>query len=394
MAVLSETLQARRVLLESVRKMVDAVIVPQAAEVDETDRYPEDWFVQMAELGLFCATFPEQVGGPALDHQSYGLVVEEVARGSVTAGLILVVQELAATPILLGGNPEQHARWLRPLVEGTKRASFGLTEPGAGSDVAGLTTRAERCEGGYRITGQKVFSSGADRSDYVVVFARTAPGTGPRGISAFIVETSSPGFSIGKKEKKMGTRGLSACELILEEVFVPEECRLGEEGEGFSLAMRTLDATRPMVAACGVGVARGALEVSLRYAAERQQFGRPIADFQGLRFMLADMAMQVEGARQMVLRAAREQDEGGKNLSLLGASAKCVATDVGMAVTTNAVQVLGGYGYVQDFPVERMMRDAKLLQIVEGTNQVQRVVVAAELFRLLDGHGTVSLEVI
>jgi alkylation response protein AidB-like acyl-CoA dehydrogenase len=307
-------------------------------------------------------------------------VIEEVARGCVSSSLIPAVNKLGSLPLILGGSAELKQRYLPALAAGRSAFSYGLTEREAGSDTASMKTRAKRTGDDWVLNGQKSWITNAGFSDFYTVLAVTDP-DGRRGanVSAFIVEKSDEGFTFGEKEKKLGIKGSPTRELIFDNVRIPGDRLIGEEGAGLQLALRTLDHTRVTIGAQAVGVAQGALDFALTYVQERKQFGKNIADFQGIQFMLADMAMSIEAARQMVYVAAAKSERNDADLSFFGAAAKCLASDVAMQVTTDAVQLLGGYGYTSDFPVERMMRDAKITQIYEGTNQVQRLVMARQL---------------
>jgi alkylation response protein AidB-like acyl-CoA dehydrogenase len=363
-----------------VRQLAEERIAPRAAEIDATSEYPWDLKQLLAEQDLLGTGFEERYGGTALDGIGQAIVVEEVARADASTSLIPVIQKLGALPIMLAGSDEQKERYFPRLASGEWLPAFCLTEAGAGSDVASMKMRARREGDEYVLSGTKRFITGGSVANVVTVFALTDPEAGGRkGMSAFIVETDTPGFSVARLEHKMGIRGSPTAELNFDEVRVPAANRIGEEGDGFKIAMATLDRSRLAIAAQAVGIAQGALDYAVGYAQERRQFGKPIADFQGLQFLLADMGMKVEAARQITYAAAGRSERNDKDLTFFGASAKCFASDVAMEVTTNAVQVLGGYGYTRDYPVERMMRDAKITQIYEGTNQVQRIVMARQL---------------
>lgn len=367
-------------LRQVIRDFATKELAPRAGEIEETGRVPGEVYQRLVELGVIGMPYPEEYGGGGADLLTTTLAVEELARACANTAMIPATQELAAMPIMVAGNGEQKDRYLPPIASGQLRLAFALTEPDAGSDVAAMRTRADRSPtGDYVLQGGKRFISYADLADALVVFAKTDPTAGHRGISAFFVERETKGLRIGKRERKMGFHGFSACEVLFEDVRVPAENRLGREGEGFSIAMATLNKTRPLVAAIGVGLAQGALDQAVQFSKERVQFGQPIASFQGLRFMMADMAMQIEAARQLVYRAAVIIEQEPDKAAMYGAMAKCFATDVAMRVAVDAVQILGGSGYMKDYPVERMLRQAKLLQIVEGTNQIQRVVIAKNL---------------
>ena len=370
-------------LARTIRRLSEERIAPRAAEIDRSDEYPVDIVALFRRHELLGLPVPEELGGSGASVLACCLVLEEIAKVSLSAAWILATDFLGQLPLLLVANEEQRRQFVRPLGSGEKLAAFGLTEPGAGSDAGGLATMAVRQGDHYVLQGTKCFISEADHSALLIVFAKTDPGRGTRGISAFVVERGTPGFAIGKLEEKMGCHGSSSCEVILDDCRIPRQNLLGEEGQGFKIAMQTLDKSRPEVAAQAVGVADGALHYALGYTKERVQFGRPIATFQGLQFMMADMAAQVEAARLLVYRAAHLIDHDGpaSEIITIGSMAKLFATDAAMRVTTDAVQLLGGYGYMRDHPLERMMRDAKVMQITEGTNQIQRVIIAGQLLK-------------
>lgn len=377
---MSFVLDASQELLQhSARRFARERLADKAAQIEEAGVYPPELYQEMVDLGFMGLPFPVEYGGGGANLLTTCVVLDELARTCANTSILLANQELALMPILLAGTPEQKARWLPGAATGQKVASFALTEPEAGSDVAALSTRAERDGDTYVLSGVKRFISAADLAEVMVVFAKTDPAAGHRGITAFILDPRCPDVSFGKRERKMGFHGFSSLEVVFDGVRIPVGDRLGEEGEGFRIAMWTLDKTRPLVGAVGAGLAQGALDVAVAYSKTRIQFGRPIAEFQALQFMMADMAMQIEAARSLIYRAAAHIDTGSNNTASLGAMAKCLATDVAMKVTVDAVQILGGSGYMKDYPVERMMRQAKLLQIVEGTNQIQRMVIAKQL---------------
>ncbi|MBX6377637.1 MAG: acyl-CoA dehydrogenase family protein [Clostridia bacterium] len=365
------------------RELAETYIAPRAAEIDRTGEFPWDIVELYRKQGLFALCVPEAYGGSGADLLTLCVVVEELSRVDATSGLILADHDLGLLPLLLGGSEEQKLRWGPALAAGDPLMAFALTEPEAGSDAASLRTRAVRAGEVYRLSGTKRFITHGNVAGLLSVFAVTAPEAGSRGISAFVVEQPSPGLSVTRLEEKMGIRGSPTAELLFEDCPVPVDNRLGEEGEGFRIAMMTLDRTRPTIAAQALGIAQGALDYAVAYARERRQFGQPIAAFQGIQFLLADMATQVEASRQLLYRAACLIEEAGRRSRRLppevnryAAMAKLMASDTAMRVTTDAVQVLGGYGYIREHPVERMMRDAKITQIYEGTNQVQRIVIA------------------
>jgi alkylation response protein AidB-like acyl-CoA dehydrogenase len=368
-------------LRDTVRHIANEVIAPRAAEIDLTCEFPWDIKKLLQRQGLFSVAFPPALGGCEQSHTATCLTIEEIARACVSSSLILQVQALGATPILLAGTEAQQRKYCAPLASGEKLIAFGLTEPGAGSDSAAMATTAELRGDGYVLNGLKHFISNATVADLFTIFAMTDRSKGIKGISAFIVEKDFPGFRIGRVEQKMGIHGSPTAELIFEECRVPRENLLGREGEGFKIAMKSLDPARVTVAAQAVGIAQAALSFAVKYAKERIQFGGPIAQLQGIQFMLADMAAQVEAARALTYHAAALADEDSPQLSYFAAAAKLTASDVAMRVTTDSVQIAGGYGYLVDFPAERYMRDAKITQIYEGTNQIQRLVIARHLLK-------------
>jgi acyl-CoA dehydrogenase len=370
----------QRALQDTARRFARAEIAPVAAALDREERFPREICAKAFELGLLNLAIPAELGGPGLSHVEQVLVQEEIAAGCVAVATTFVANDLALLPILLGGDDEQKERLLRPFTERLRFAAFCLTEPGAGSDVSGLATRARREGDGYVLEGTKCFITNGGVADQLTVFATVDPKLGRRGISCFVVEGRPPGLTVAKKEEKMGQRASETVMLHLDGVRVPERNRVGAEGQGFPLAMSTLDHSRPLTAIFAVGIARAALEHALAYARDRRQFGKPIADLQAIQFMLADMASDVEAARLLAWKAAWLLDDGQRN-TLVSSHAKRFAADMAMKVTTDAVQIFGGYGYTKDYPVEKLMRDAKLLQIYEGTSQVQRVVIARELLR-------------
>ncbi len=368
-------------LRDTVRKMANEVIAPRAAEIDLTGEFPWDVKELLQRQGIFSVPFPESMGGCEMKHTAVCLAVEEIARVCVSSSLILQVQALGATPILLAGTEAQKRQYCPPLASGEKLCAFGLTEPGAGSDAAAMETTAELRGDTYILNGLKHFISNATVADVFCIFAMTDRSKGTKGITAFIVEKDFPGFHIGRVEKKMGIRGSPTAEIVLNDCRVPQENLLGREGEGFKIAMKSLDYSRPVIASQAVGVAQAGLDFAVKYSKERVQFGGPIAQLQGIQFMLADMAAQVEAARALTYHAAALADEDSPQLSYIAAAAKLMASDVAMRVTTDAVQIAGGYGYMVDFPAERYMRDAKITQIYEGTNQIQRLVIARQLLK-------------
>jgi alkylation response protein AidB-like acyl-CoA dehydrogenase len=363
-----------------VRQFAEHKIAPRAAEIDESGEYSWENFKAGVEMELPALAIPVEYGGSGADHVTQAIMVEELARVCASTSLMMLISALGMTPVMNWGSDELKHTYLPRVAAGESQASYCLSEPDAGSDVANMKARAVRDGDSYVITGTKYWITNAGISDVYTVFAKTDPDRGHRGISAFVVERDW-GIQIGKLEKKMGVRGSPTGEVILDGVRVPASNLIGNEGDGFRIAMHTLDRTRPTIGAQAVGIAQGAIDYAAGYMKERRAFGHPIADFQGLQFMVADMAMKTEASRQLVYRACSMIDDGDPygELSVAGAMAKCFASDTAMEVTTNGVQLLGGYGYTKDFPMERFMRDAKITQIYEGTNQIQRVVMAKRL---------------
>jgi alkylation response protein AidB-like acyl-CoA dehydrogenase len=365
-----------------VRELAEERIAPRAAEIDEKSEFPWDLKELLAQQDLLGTCFEERHGGTDLDTIAQSIIVEEIARADATTSLIPVVQKLGALPIILAGSDEQKDRYFPRLASGEWLAAFALTEAAAGSDVASNRMRARRDGDGYVLDGSKRFITHGSVANVLTVFALTDPAAGGRkGMSAFVVEADTPGFAAPRVEHKMGIRGSPTAELTFDAVRVPIENRLGEEGEGFRIAMATLDRSRLSIAAQAVGIAQGALDAAIAYAADRQQFGQRVVDFEGIQFMLADMATQTEAARQLTYAAAAKVDAQASDLPYWTSSAKLIAGDTAMRVTTDAVQVLGGYGYITEYPVERMMRDAKITQLYEGTQQIQRLIVARQLLQ-------------
>ena len=378
----SVRLSEEQILLrDAVRVLADEQIAPRAAEIDKAAEWPEDVRRLLADHDILAIPFAEQHGGLGGDLLTLCLAIEQISRHCATSGLILAVQSLGAIPIQVAGTPEQQDRWLPGLASGDKLIAFGLTEADAGSDPSGIRTRAVRDGDDYVVDGSKRFISHGSVADLVVVFAVTNPDAEKpsRRLSALLVETDRPGFKVTRLEHKMGIRGSPTAELAFDGVRVPVGNRLGEEGQGFAIAMRTFERSRPGIAAQAVGIAQGALEVAARYATERRQFGRPIGELQMVQAMLADMDAATEAARQLLYTACVEIEAGAPDAARWAAIAKLVAGDAAMRVTTDAVQVLGGYGYIDEYPVERMMRDAKITQLYEGTQQIQRLIVARAL---------------
>ncbi|GEN34747.1 acyl-CoA dehydrogenase family protein [Aneurinibacillus danicus] len=360
------------------RDIAKEKIAPHAKHVDETGEFPWENIKVLAKNGLFGIHVPEEYGGTGADMVSHVLVIEEVAAACASTSVALSTQALAIAPFLIGANEEQKVRYVTPLARGEVLGSFGITEPGAGSDVSGLRTTACRDRAGYVLNGRKIFITNAGESEIYVIVARTSEHR-TRGVSLFIVEKGTPGLFFGKKEDKMGIRGSATREVMLEDVWVPEENLLGGEGNGFKILMEVFNETRPVVGAQALGIAKGAFEYALQYVKERKQFGKRIFDFQMVQAMLSDMAMQIEASRLLVYKAAQMIDRNDKEVAPYSSMAKCYASDTAMKVTTDAVQLLGGYGYIKEYPVERMMRDAKITQIYEGTNQIQRLIIAKHL---------------
>ena len=374
-------------LKDTIARIAKEQIAPGAEKRDEEAQFPWDMVDILRENALFGADFPEEFGGSAMGMLSLCLIVEEVAKACAATSVILMVHELGTMPLFLAGSPEQKQKYLPKLASGEHLVAFALTEPNAGSDVSGLRTKAVRDGADWVLNGAKIFISHGDAADVIVIAARTDTSLpGHKGTSLFIAEKGTPGLSIGKHENKLGIRGSSTVEIIIEDVKVPAENIIGQEGGGFAIIMKTLDFTRIPVAAQAVGIGQGALDYAVQYTKERTQFGKPIFSFQGLQWMMADMDTQVEAARQLTYKTAAVFEQLPKNLDRLpkeairfSAMAKLFAAETAMKVTTDAVQLLGGYGYVKEYPVERMMRDAKITQIYEGTSQIQKMVIASTL---------------
>jgi alkylation response protein AidB-like acyl-CoA dehydrogenase len=366
-------------LRDAVRSLAEAKIAPYAAAVDEEARFPQEALDALTANDLHAVHVPEAYGGAGADALATVIVIEEVARACASSSLIPAVNKLGSLPVILSGSEELKKKYMTPLAKGEGMFSYCLSEPDAGSDAAGMKTRAVRDGDFWVLNGVKRWITNAGVSEYYTVMAVTDPSKRSKGISAFVVEKSDEGVSFGAPEKKLGIKGSPTREVYLDNVRIPADRMIGAEGTGFATAMKTLDHTRITIAAQALGIAQGALDYANGYVKERKQFGKPIADFQGIQFMLADMAMKIEAARQLTYAAAAKSERGDSDLTFQGAAAKCFASDVAMEVTTDAVQLLGGYGYTRDYPVERMMRDAKITQIYEGTNQVQRIVMARNL---------------
>ena len=365
----------------SVRQLVEDKLAPRAAEIDDADEYPWDIDELFVSNGFAGVSYPEEFGGAGGGAVELCILVEEISRVSAGVALIPAVNKLGAIPILLAGSDDMKKKVFTGITNGDHRMSYCLTEPGSGSDAGAMKSKAVKDGDGWVLTGSKRFITGAGASDLYTYFAVTDPDAAKgKNITAFLVDKDMEGFSLGRKEDKMGIRGSPTREVMLENVRVPADNVIGEVNAGFQIAMRTLDFSRPTVAAQALGIAQGAFDFAVGYCNERQQFGKPIATFQGMQFMFADMAMKIETARMAVYRAAVAVDQGAKDVSYWAAIAKCYASDVAMDVTTDCVQALGGYGYIREYPVERFMRDAKITQIYEGTNQIQRVVIARQIF--------------
>ena len=377
-AHISEDEQA---LIDEIRAIALARVAPRAAEIDHAGEFPWDMKELLAQQGILAMPFPAEYDGIGASELAVVMAIEELSRHCATTALILAVQQLGAMPILLAGTDEQKRKYIPKLASGEWTAAFGLTEAGSGSDAAAMRTRAVRKGDRYILNGSKRFITNGGLAQVNSIFAITDPDVGTRGISGFIVERNYPGFSVGRIEEKMGIKGSQTAELIFTDCEVPAENLLGREGEGFKIAMATLDQTRIGIGAQALGIAQGALDLAVSYAKQRIQFNKPISDNQGIQFMLADMATKVEASRLLVYNAAEMVDRGDKHFGKYSAMAKMFASDKAMEVTNDAIQILGGYGYMKEYPAERMMRDAKITQIYEGTNQIQRLVIARDLLK-------------
>ena len=375
------TPEEQEMILNMVRKMVKQRILPRAAQIDEEGVYPEDIFLLLKEQGLLGMAIPKEYGGAGADVLTFCLVLEEIAKVCYNTAYILVMTYVPASCLLEAGNQEQKDFYLTRLASGEYRGAFATTEPGAGSDLGAIQTKAILNGDFYVLNGRKAFITNSTVADFIIVFAKTDSNAGTSGLSAFIVNAKTPGLSIGKIERKMGGKGVPSAEVIIDDCNVPKKNLLGEENKGFEIAKRSFNRSRPIIGARAVGLAQGALDIAINYAKEREAFGRTIASFQGIQFMIADMAMKIEAARQLVYKAASLLDQGkrGKEVTGIISMAKCFSTDVAMSVAIDAAQILGAYGYVKEFPSERYIRDAKSMQIVEGTNQIQRVIIARSL---------------
>ena len=370
-----------QMLREAVRELAADHIAPRAAAIDEAGEFPWDVYEVLRANGFHAPHIPEEFGGQGADALATCLVIEELARVCASSAMIPAVNKLGTLPLMIAGSPEVVSRYLPEVASGAAMFSYALSEREAGSDAASMKTTATRAGDEWVLHGQKSWISGAGISRYYTVLAVTDPSAGHRGISAFVVHGDDEGFSLAPPERKLGLHGSPTREILFDHMRIPTDRLVGEPGTGFQTAMRTLDHTRITIGAQALGIAQGALDAAAAYAQERRQFGRAIADFQGIQFMLADMAMKVEAARALVYAAAAKSERADADLTFFGAAAKCYASDVAMEVTTDAVQVFGGAGYTRDFPVERFMRDAKITQIYEGTNQVQRIVMAKHLLK-------------
>jgi alkylation response protein AidB-like acyl-CoA dehydrogenase len=367
--------------VDNIKRMVERHVAPTAAEIDETDRFPEELVPIFGDMGLLQQWVPEAYGGPGGNLTLLCLAKHEIAKVSMACSILAGQNSIGMIlPLLHFGTEEQRQRFLPEVAKGRTLTSVCMSEPHCGSDVAAMKTKAVRDGSSYVINGQKCFITFGSVAHWVLLFARTSEGRGVDGISAFLVDTKTPGFKVGRNERKMGLGGVPNVQLFFENMRVPAENRLGEEGQGFKACMHILNLNRPTVAAAAIGIGQGALDASIAYAKERNAFGKPIATFQGLQWMIADMAIQLEAARALLFECTRQVDMGDfSQLSMMASMAKCFGSDVAMKVTTDAVQIFGGVGYLKDYPVERMMRDAKINQIWEGTNQIQRIVISRHL---------------
>jgi alkylation response protein AidB-like acyl-CoA dehydrogenase len=368
-------------LRAAVRELADHKIAPRAAEIDQTAEFPHDVHEALARSGFNAVHIPEEYGGAGADSIATVIVIEEVARACASSSLIPAVNKLGTMPLLLSASEDLKKQVLPAVASGEAMFSYALSEREAGSDAAAMRTRAVRDGDTWVLNGTKAWITNAGVSTYYTVMAVTEPGAGPKGISAFVVHKDDPGFSVGPKERKLGIKGSPTCEIYFDNCTIPGDRIVGEPGTGFKTALRTLDHTRLTIGAQALGIAQGAIDASIAYITQRKQFGQRIADFQGIQFMLADMVMRTEAARQLIYAAASKAERGTPDLTWVSAAAKVFASDTAMSVTTDAVQLFGGAGYTQDFPVERMMRDAKITQIYEGTNQINRMVMARNLLK-------------
>jgi butyryl-CoA dehydrogenase len=369
--------EEQQLLQRSVREFAEAEVKPLAKKIDETGRFPRDTFKKAAELGLTGIAMPEEHGGAGMDHVCYEIVVEEISRVCASTGVILSVQNsLYCDPIHRFGTEQQKKKFLEPFARGEKIGCYALTEPQAGSNAAALTTKAVRKGDRYVVNGTKAWITNGGAADAAIVYVNTQPDKGEKGITALIVEKGTPGFAVGKEEKKLGIHGTACTELSFADCEVPLENRIGQEGEGYKVALSTLDGGRIGIAAQATGIAQGAFEAALSYAQQRQAFGHPIADFQAIQFMLADMSTEIDAARLLARRAAWKQDSGAR-FTMEASIAKLFASEMATRVTHKAIQIHGGYGYSREYPVERAYRDARITEIYEGTSEIQRLVIAA-----------------
>jgi butyryl-CoA dehydrogenase len=376
-----ELTEEQKLLQRSVREFAEAEVKPLARELDETGHFPRETFRKAAELGLSGVAFPEEYGGAGMDHVSYTIVIEEISRVCASTGVILSVQNsLFCDPIHRFGTGEQKKKYLVPFARGEKIGCYALTEPQAGSNAAALTTKAVRKGDKYVINGTKAWITNGGAADAAIVYVNTHPEKGEKGITALVVEKGTPGFSVGKEEKKLGIHATACTELVFTECEVPAANRIGEEGEGYKVALSTLDGGRIGIASQAIGIAQGAFEAALSYAQQRQAFGHPIADFQAIQFMLADMTTEIDAARLLARKAAWKQDSGAR-FTMEASIAKLFASEMATRVTHKAIQIHGGYGYSQEYPVERNYRDARITEIYEGTSEIQRLVIAASVLR-------------
>lgn len=375
--------EEQQMLRDMVRKIGENEFGPRASEVDQNEEFPWENKRILEENGLLGIQIPEDYGGAGAGMVSLAIVVEEVARVCASTSVILTTQALATDPLLIGGSHDQKMKWLRPMAEGSVLGACAITEPGAGSDVTGIRTVATHKDNGYVINGTKIFITNGGVSDIVTVVAYTDKTQAHRGMSMLVVPKDTPGFSVGKEEKKLGIRGSDTRELIFEDCMVSEENVIGEPGDGFKILMKTFNYTRPAVGAQALGIAQGAMDAVIGYGKGRMQFGKPITKFQGVQWMIAEMALKIELSRTMIYRVCGtiDNDPDSRDIPRLASMAKWFASDTAMQVTTDAVQLFGGYGYSREYPVERMMRDAKITQIYEGTNQVQRIIIANQMLK-------------
>jgi len=373
-----ETDESKSMLMEQVRSFARNVVAPKAKELDETGRFPKEIIEQLSQMGMMGMMVPEQWGGAGMDAVSYAMAIEEISSACASTGVIMSVNNsLVCYPINEYGTDEQKRKWLVPLAQGQKLGCFALSEPGHGSDPAGLKLQATRVEGGYRLKGTKNWITNGREADVCVVFATVDKNLGHKGICAFIVDTKSEGFEVSKLEDKLGITASSTAQLFFDDVFVPSDCLLGKEGQGFKIALSTLDGGRIGIAAQALGIAKCAFEASKRFASEREQFGAPIAKLQAIQWFIADMATRLQGARLLTWSAAKNKDSGLK-FTKEAALAKLAASEAAMWITTKAIQVHGGYGFTKEYVVERNFRDAKITEIYEGTSEIQRIVIAAQ----------------